>query len=286
MTSALIMQLQAQLRAQAAQTLNTTQRATARRLYVGNLPMGLMGVEALLTEFINQAMIAAGLASGALGGTPVASLWLSAQQTFGFVEFRSEVECTNALNLNGVQFQGRALRVNRPADYVDPNAPPAPPPTLGMMNPLLAGIGIMPGPHFGGGMMGIGGGVQPAALQPVVPPEPPTRVLSLTNMITLTELEDKEICEEIKEDTIEECSKFGKVQTCVIPTPNAADAPPGPQDQYVGTIFVAFEDTAGAAAAKAKLDGRKFDGKAVAAKYFEEAKLTELEPTYKPPEPT
>jgi len=35
------------------------QRQTAKRLYVGNLPIGLTGVEALLAEFFNQTMIAA-----------------------------------------------------------------------------------------------------------------------------------------------------------------------------------------------------------------------------------
>ena len=105
---------------QAATPAQAKQRQTAKRLYVGNLPIGLPNIEGMLVEFVNQTMMAAGLHDPSQPGFPVGSVWLSAQQTFGFVEFRSELECTNGLNLNGVMFSGRQLRVSRPADYVDP----------------------------------------------------------------------------------------------------------------------------------------------------------------------
>ena len=63
-------------------------------------------IEMLLAEFFNQTMQAAGLADASVPGMPVLSMWLSAQQTFGFVEFRSEHEATNGLHLNGVSFSG------------------------------------------------------------------------------------------------------------------------------------------------------------------------------------
>lgn len=105
MNAALIQQIQNQLRAQ-ANPAQLKQRQTAKRLYVGNLPIGLPGIEVLLAEFFNQTMQAANLADTTVPGAPVLSMWLSAQQTFGFVEFRSEHEATNGLHLNGVTFSG------------------------------------------------------------------------------------------------------------------------------------------------------------------------------------
>ena len=92
--AALISQIQAQLRASNPATL--LHRKAARQLYVGNIPIGTPNITEPLTEFLNQAMLAAGLAmshepgTAPLAGSAVLSVWLSAQQTFGFAEFRSE----------------------------------------------------------------------------------------------------------------------------------------------------------------------------------------------------
>ena len=276
--AALIQQIQMQLRA-AATPAQIKQRQTARRLYCGNLPVGLPGVEGLLTEFFNQTMMAAGLNDSSLPGYPALSVWLSAQQTFGFVEFRSEHEATNGMNLNGVMFSGRQLRVSRPADYIDPatglTTPipgqplPATLPTLPgqlsaasmaaavAMNPLLAASMQMQAAQ-GVGMLPLGAGL---AVQ-----QTPTCAIMLTNMVTLSDLEDATVVQEIKEDTIEECKKFGSVVACIVPTPHPPSEPATAADEHVGKIFVAFTDAAAASAAKDKLHGRKFDGKSVVAK--------------------
>eukprot|EP00290_Baffinella_frigidus_P030825 CAMPEP_0180235224 /NCGR_PEP_ID=MMETSP0987-20121128/29101_1 /TAXON_ID=697907 /ORGANISM="non described non described, Strain CCMP2293" /LENGTH=525 /DNA_ID=CAMNT_0022201307 /DNA_START=53 /DNA_END=1630 /DNA_ORIENTATION=+ len=221
------------------------QRQVHRRLYIGNLPIGIPGVEAILADFCNQAMIGAGLSSG-IPGVPIADIWLSAQGTFGFVEFRSDEECTNGLNLNGVMFQGRALRVARPADYVDPFAPQIPNLAAGLLGMLL-----------------------PAAARSPVDNDAPTTVLSLENMVTLSDLADPTAVLEINEDTVEECAKCGGVVRCMIPVPRPlAGQPALPQDEHVGKIFVEFKDLGGSARAKDLLHGRKFDGKSVIARYF------------------
>lgn len=211
--AALIQQIQMQLRAQATPA-QLKQRQTAKRLYVGNLPIGLPGVEGLLAEFINQTMMAAGLHDNSLPGAPAISVWLSAQQTFGFVEFRSEHECSAGMNLNGVMFSGRQLRVSRPADYIDPQTgisapiPGQPANPLGAggqlsaasmaaavaMNPLLA----LQMQQQQGGAAGMGSlGVCVASVE-----QNPMCVIMLTNMVTLSDLEDATVVEEIKEDTV------------------------------------------------------------------------------------
>ena len=113
--------------------------------------------------------------------------------------------------------------------------------------------------------------------------EKATSVLMLTNMVTMAELQDATVVAEIQEDTIDECNKFGAVVTCVIPTPASADPAATPEQAHLGKIFVAFVDEASAAAARVKLHGRKFDGKAVVASFFPPAALAKIDPSYSPP---
>ena len=220
--AALIQQLQMQLRAQTPAQIK--QRQTAKRLYVGNLPIGLPNIEMILTDFVNQTMVAANLHDPSLPGFPVSSVWLSAQQTFGFVEFRSEHECTNGMNLNGVMFSNRQIRVSRPADYIDPNtgglaqnAPPGVPPGVPLMggqplnaaslaaaaamNPLLA-IQLQQG---GGAAAPGGAGVASLGLGVASVEQTPTPVVMLTNMVTLSDLENPKDVQEITEDTVCVC---------------------------------------------------------------------------------
>jgi hypothetical protein len=92
----------------------------ARRLYVGNLPVGAGLTEQGLTEYFSQAAVQLGIKTP----QPVLSSWLSQEGTFCFVEFRSVQDCTFAVGLlQGLTLGGRALRIGRPADYKPP--PPA-----------------------------------------------------------------------------------------------------------------------------------------------------------------
>lgn len=92
----------------------------ARRLHVGNLPPGL-NTDAI-RELFNTTMNAAKLT---LDENPcVCDVHMSGDARFSFVEFRSVLECSNALVLDGMQLLGKALKVQRPNDYQ------APPPGL------------------------------------------------------------------------------------------------------------------------------------------------------------
>jgi hypothetical protein len=70
------------------------------------------------------------------------------------------------------------------------------------MNPLLAASMQMQAAQ-GVGMLPLGAGL---AVQ-----QTPTCAIMLTNMVTLSDLEDATVVQEIKEDTIEECKKFGEL---------------------------------------------------------------------------
>ena len=88
----------------------------ARRLHIGNLPPGLT-LESM-RELFNTTLSAAKLT---LDEAPcINDVHMSGDASFGFVEFRSVLECTNALVLDGMQLLGRALKVQRPNDYMPP----------------------------------------------------------------------------------------------------------------------------------------------------------------------
>ena len=109
----------------------------------------------------------------------------------------------------------------------------------------------------------------PAVSVPPPPSErPASRVVSLTEMLDVEELRDDVEYGEIMEDMREECGKFGRIESIVIPRPDdtAGEAVPG-----LGKVFVCYEDQAGAASARNALHGRKFGGNVVKADFIDEA---------------
>ena len=73
----------------------------------------------------------------------------------------------------------------------------------------------------------------------------------------MEELADAVAYEEIKEDMMEECGKYGTVTKLVIPRPTA-DGTPAPG---VGKVYVEYDAVEGAMKARTSLNGRKFGGK-------------------------
>lgn len=88
---------------------------------------------------------------------------------------------------------------------------------------------------------------------------------------------DDETYQDIKDDTVDECSKFGNVTACFIPRPHT---PSLPSDDHIGMVFVAFETEEAAMACRDRLQGRKFDGKSVSAKCIEPVVLKKIYPEW------
>ncbi len=95
-----------------------------------------------------------------------------------------------------------------------------------------------------------------------------TRVLCLGEMVTAAELSDDKEYKEIVEDIESECKNYGSVLSIVVPRPTAGQNVPG-----VGKVFVEYSDPAGAAKARADLEGRQFASRVVTASYFDETKF-------------
>lgn len=120
-----------------------TQQATrhARRVYVGGLPP--LANEQTIATFFSQVMAAIG-GNTAGPGDAVVNVYINHEKKFAFVEMRTVEEASNAMALDGIIFEGVAVRVRRPTDYN-----PSVAATLGPSQPSphlnLAAVGLTPG---------------------------------------------------------------------------------------------------------------------------------------------
>ncbi|KAJ7968539.1 U2 snRNP auxiliary factor large subunit [Quillaja saponaria] len=345
-----------------------TQQATrhARRVYVGGLPP--MANEQAIATFFSHVMTAIG-GNSAGAGDAVVNVYINHEKKFAFVEMRTVEEASNAMALDGIIFEGVAVRVRRPTDYNPALAaalgPSQPSPHLNLAAVGLAAgaivgtegpdrvfVGGLPyyftepqirellqafGPLRGfdlvrdkdtGNSKGYGFcvyqdpavtdmacaalnglkmgdktltvrratasgqskteqenilaqaqqhiAIQKVVLQaggaveraPIMNEETATKVLCLTEAITVDELRDDEEYEEILEDMRDECSKFGALVNVVIPRSNQN----GEQIPGVGKVFLEYADIASSSNARNALHGRKFGGNIVNAVYYEEEK--------------
>jgi len=245
-----------------AQASNPQLTRQARRLYVGNLPVGMGINEQMLTEFFNSTVTSLGITTP----NPVLSNWRSSEGTFCFVEFRSVQDATACLNLlQGVTLGGRTLRVGRPAGYQPP------PPQFenyivgfpaGSFKPPSAPLGVTPS------LTNLTG----TCLGTITPTPVETKVVLLLHMVSASELMDDEEFSDIVLDIREECEKFGQVEQIVIPRPivegKEGDAVGPRVGVGVGRIFIQFSDVKGSSAAKNALHGRMFNHNRVEASFY------------------
>ncbi|CAI0420108.1 unnamed protein product [Linum tenue] len=105
-------------------------------------------------------------------------------------------------------------------------------------------------------------------LQRLMLQPPATKVVCLTQVVTVDELRDDDEYEEIMEDMRTESSKFGTLVSVVIPRPQLdGSASPG-----VGKVFLEYAGVDGATNARAGMNGRKFGGNEVVAVFYPENK--------------
>jgi len=236
------------------QTIVDPSTKVYRELYIGNVSPEM--TETSLQEFLGSAMAQVGLTTS--DGNPILQVRLSG--TFAFVEIRTVEEASHMMNLNGIPFMGQFLKIKRPTKFPGPEIPHLN--WEDILAKYMAGeLKAKPG-------AGAGAAVAPAptaAAPSAASPGTPSKVMTLSNMVTKDDLEDDETYEEIVEDTKEECEKYGTVQSLQIPRPK--DGPHG-----IGLVFVQFSNEGEAKKAIDALKGRTFAGNKVEAKFFPEDK--------------
>jgi hypothetical protein len=87
-----------------------------REAYVSNLPKGLTPTDVM--ELMNNALVA--MQANIKLGNPIISAWMSAENNYAFLEFRSPEEAKNSHKLDGITILGHTLKIGKPK-YNDNN---------------------------------------------------------------------------------------------------------------------------------------------------------------------
>jgi len=251
----------------------------ARRLLVGNLPMGVVLTSDMLKQFLNAALVSATLHDTSFPeGEPVVNCIMCTEGRTAFIEFRTIAETTSCLALNNIELGGRQLRMERPRDYVA--LPDVVLPEL-RSGRILGNTSVAPD----------GKDLLSAAIAPVVPPpsanplqtakpldptattqaiaavdvSKATNVVSLANMVSADELANAQEMAEILEDTKIECEKHGKVVGIAAAKPAAGGAAETglSAEAIARKVYVCFETPEAAIECAKGLHGKQFDGRQV-----------------------
>eukprot|EP00798_Chlamydomonas_sp_ICE-L_P018171 gene18171-24603_t len=131
------------------------------------------------------------------------------------------------------------------------------------------GMGTMPGvPNLNIAAMAAAAAsaVPGAAIGAMGIPQGATRIVVLTDAVTMDEIMDDEEYSDIIEDMREECQKHGQTVSVAIPRPTPENQnPPG-----MCKVVIEFADMMSAVKARGAMNGRKFGGRTVTAVFLPE----------------
>ncbi|CAN0102742.1 unnamed protein product [Hapterophycus canaliculatus] len=113
---------------------SSQQTRHARRLYIGGCPKTseeeMMG---FFNDAINRAL------EYPVDGGPVASVYVSQEKAFAFLELKTMELATAVLELDGIMYKDTQLKMRRPSDY-NPQLVPAPSGPIPKLNLSVLGI--------------------------------------------------------------------------------------------------------------------------------------------------
>jgi len=210
-----------------------------REIFIGNTN-DEMTTQAL-SEFLSNLLINMCLTNINNNENPIVSIRHNGK--FSFVECRTLEDAANLLNFNGVPFLNHSLRLNRPSKFESNNSY-----TFYNWEELLA--------TWQNGQLK----VQTAG--------PISRVLCISNMVNLNDLNDPFLYAELLEDTRMQCQRFGQVLSIIAPryNPNLDSN----LNKGVGKVFVCMSNEQDAIRALIELKGKKFDNSTVDVKFYSE----------------
>ncbi|KAJ1766775.1 hypothetical protein IW140_001425 [Coemansia sp. RSA 1813] len=127
----------------------STASRQARRLYVGNIPIGID--EDSIASFFNDLMVRLNIATN--DELPVQNIQINIDKNYAFVELRDANQATMGMGLDGVMFQNQKLKIRRPKDYIPPPGQDEPkPPTFALPGVLSNMVPDSPNKVYVGGL--------------------------------------------------------------------------------------------------------------------------------------
>jgi len=218
-------------------------------LVVGNTNSQM--TEYSLSNFLGEAMGHVELTEQP--GNPIVSCQIN--DKLAYVEFRSAVEASAALNLNNIPFMGSHLRIERSSKYAEPTVASK---TWEEVLSIYMARKLKAEEVISKYMVRK---LKTVSKKEVCKPKQ-TRIVQLKNMLTMDDLESDEDYNEVKEETREECAEFGYLKKIVIPRRGVGST----------KIFLEYNTIEDAAKAIMAMAGRTFDGRTIDATYMDEVK--------------
>lgn len=93
----------------------------------------------------------------------------------------------------------------------------------------------------------------------------PSQIIQFLNMISIEDLMEDSIVNELKEDLKKECLKYGEISDILILRPNKETGVSGPS---VGKIFIKFNHLKSAKIARKAIAGKRYNGRLVFASFY------------------
>jgi splicing factor U2AF subunit len=215
---------------------------TFREVFIGNTSPEMTDIS--IKEFLGGALQQMGLSCSG-SENPVVQIRVNGK--FSFAEFRTMEDAANALNLNGIPFMSQLLKLSRPSKFEATTLA-----SFFTWEELYSR-------SVTGELKLLTSGTT-------------SRVIRISNMVSHSDLEDADLTAEVVEDTISECSQFGKVLRVIIPRPeyqgHSGKHQGFPSSSGIGKAFVEMSCEEEAKLTLVNLKGRKFDGKWVDVKFY------------------
>ncbi|KAJ2556363.1 hypothetical protein EV175_002062 [Coemansia sp. RSA 1933] len=127
----------------------STASRQARRLYVGNIPIGID--EDSIASFFNDMMVRYKIATH--DELPVQNIQINVEKNYAFVELRDANQATMGMGLDGLMFHNQKLKIRRPKDYIPPAGQDEPkPPTFALPGVVSNMVPDTPNKVYVGGL--------------------------------------------------------------------------------------------------------------------------------------
>merc|ERR1711988_1385575 len=223
----------------------------SRRLYLGNLPYHLGVTEDSFSKQLYDTMKERGMCNDP-NQNPVLHVWFARDKgaNYGFCEISSIEETDRALQLDGMMVLGAPVSIKRPNDAVSP---------MGMVGGVAPGM-AMPA---AGGMLAL----------PAMQVQATTSIIRIEELLRVDASTSKEDYDDVVEDMNEGCGAHGKLKSVFIARTNhAADKP----ELRAGDVFLQCSSIDDATKIMRAMGHRKYDGRQIQMKSFEDAQWYSL----------